>query len=169
MPSIAESEDALHYSNSVSHLRSKSSSLTISCNMAKHALVLGASGIVGYAVCAELLSKASAATFDSVTGTSVRPIEDSGLPQDGRLRLVSGIDLTLGEAAVKKLLQDIDGIEKVTHVYYTALLALPDVDEKVKVNVSMFESAVKAVNELCPRLEFILLQTGSMVWTFPPN
>lgn len=133
--------------------------------MGKHALVLGASGIVGYALCLELLSNSAPATFDSVTGTSLRPlnIDDSGMPRDSRLRLVPEIDLTLGEAQVKKLLQNIEGIDKVTHVYYTALLALPDADEKVRVNLSMFESAVKAVDELCSHLEFILVQTGSMV------
>lgn len=89
--------------------------------MAEHqALIFGASGISGWAITrAAALSKQY--EFKRVIGLTSRPlsIEDSALPDDPKLDLQSGLDLTKGVEKVRSLLSKIKGIEKITHVYFT--------------------------------------------------
>lgn len=85
------------------------------------ALVFGASGISGWAVAKNLLSYPTETTFSRVVGLThkPRPVAESGLPQDSRLELYSGVDLrgTLDE--VKTQMQNIiPKLEEVTHMYY---------------------------------------------------
>jgi len=87
----------------------------------KHALIFGASGISGNALCEQLLVYPDKTTFSKITGLTNRPlsIEDAYLPKDERLVLVSGIDLSDPEDEVKKVLKEkVKDIEKVTHVFY---------------------------------------------------
>jgi len=59
-------------------------------------------------------------TFDRIIGLTNRPLtkKEAFLPDDERLALFGGIDLTQGVEAVAKSLQAIEGISGVTHVYF---------------------------------------------------
>jgi hypothetical protein len=85
------------------------------------ALVFGASGITGWAVVQESLQYPTSTTFDRVIGLTNRPLtkSDAMLPEDERLELYSNVDLSAGVSAVEARLKQIDGIEGVTHVYFS--------------------------------------------------
>jgi hypothetical protein len=90
----------------------------------KVALVFGASGISGWAVTKNLLSYPTATTLDRVIGLMHRPrtIAETGLPQDPRLELYSGVDLRANFETVKKQMQErIPDLNQVTHVYYLGM------------------------------------------------
>ena len=89
-----------------------------------HAIVFGATGLIGWAAVNQLLSNYPAAgTFASVTAVSNRAIDADRTFWPGEsgpkpnLQLVSGIDLKSGglEAQLKEKLA---GIDRVTHVFY---------------------------------------------------
>lgn len=90
-------------------------------NTTYRALVFGASGITGWAVVQEALQYPSPATFDKVIGLTNRHLtkSDALLPEDERLELHSGVDLRSGASQVEAILRKIDGIEGVTHVYFS--------------------------------------------------
>jgi hypothetical protein len=90
-------------------------------NTTYRALVFGASSITGWAVVQEALQYPSPATFDKVIGLTNRPLtkSDALLPEDERLELHSGVDLRSGVSQVEASLRQIDGIEGVTHVYFS--------------------------------------------------
>lgn len=85
------------------------------------ALVFGASGITGWAIAKEALSYPSSGTFDRIIALTNRPLkkEEALIPADDRLRLYNGIDLTGGVEKVVSSLASVDGIEGVTHVYFS--------------------------------------------------
>jgi hypothetical protein len=85
------------------------------------ALVFGASGITGWAVAREALQYPTSTTFDRIIGLTNRPLTKSEaiLPEDERLELHSNVDLSTGVSEVEARLKCIDGIESVTHVYFT--------------------------------------------------
>jgi hypothetical protein len=90
----------------------------------KHALVFGASGISGNALCNELLEYPNKNTFSKVTGLTNRPlsIKDAQLPEDPRLRLISGIDLIRDVETVKRELETkVDDIHEVTHLFFMGI------------------------------------------------
>jgi hypothetical protein len=90
----------------------------------KHALVFGASGISGNTLCAQLLQYPSKDTWTRITGLSNRPvtIKEAFLPDDPRLELVSGIDLSSTVNDVKeKLKEKVKDLEKITHVFYMGI------------------------------------------------
>lgn len=62
----------------------------------KHALVFGASGISGWSLLNQCLSYPTPSTFRRVTGLCNRPLnkDNALLPDDSRLNIVHGIDLT---------------------------------------------------------------------------
>lgn len=95
--------------------------------MGHHALVFGASGILGWAIVNEILNNyPEKGTYSKVTALTNRPLtrEDAIWPEaDGQrpeLNLVSGIDLTKGTADdVKAVLKEkVPDIETVTQVHY---------------------------------------------------
>lgn len=90
-------------------------------NLSYRALVFGASGITGWAVAKEALKFPTPTTFDQVIGLTNRPLTklEALLPEDERLQLYSGIDLSAGVSQVQASLQKIHGIEGVTHVYFS--------------------------------------------------
>lgn len=92
-----------------------------SSNRTYRALVFGDSGITGWAIVQEALKYPSLATFDRVIGLTNRPLTKSEafLPDDDRLELYSGVDLSSGVPAVKAKLERINGIQGVTHVYFS--------------------------------------------------
>lgn len=90
----------------------------------KVALVFGASGISGWALAKNLLSYPTPTTFDRVIGLTHRPrtIVESGLPQDLRLELYSGVDLRTDLDTVKRQMQErVPDLNQVTHVYYCGM------------------------------------------------
>ena len=95
--------------------------------MTNHAIVYGASGIIGWAVVDQLLSSyahADANPFSKVTAVTNRPLNPSETywPEGGShrpdLQLVSGVDLRGGVEALKKTVAD---IKTVTHVFYLGI------------------------------------------------
>lgn len=85
------------------------------------ALVFGASGITGWAITRAALTYPTPTTFSRVIGLTNRPLslEDSRLPQDPRLSLKSGVNLSGTIDAIVKALGEVEGIEEITHVYFT--------------------------------------------------
>jgi hypothetical protein len=89
----------------------------------KSALIFGASGVTGWAFVNEILNDYPEENiWTKVHALTNRPLkqEDSLWPNDPRLNIVSGVDLLAGsqddlEATLK---QKVEGVEKVTHVYY---------------------------------------------------
>jgi hypothetical protein len=87
----------------------------------KHALIFGASGISGNSLCNELLVYPTKDTFSKITGLTNRPlsIKEAQLPNDTRLELVSGIDLSDTLEDIKKLLsKNVKDVKNVTHVFF---------------------------------------------------
>lgn len=93
----------------------------------KHALVFGASGLVGWGVVDQLLSNyPTQGTFSTVSALVNRPfnVEDSCWPERSParpdLQLVSGVNLAGAtvEDLEKLLKAEVKGIERVTHVFY---------------------------------------------------
>lgn len=146
------------------------------------ALIFGASGITGWAVAKEALNYPNSTSFDQVIGLTNRPLtkEAALLPEDERLQLHSGIDLTAGPSEVEQKLRKIDGIEGVTHVYFsgmarnhgtsvllTLILSAYTGDQSrhdaIKANVNILQNAVEAVERVCPKLKVWIFQTGGKV------
>ena len=89
----------------------------------KHALVLGASGVSGWAVVDQLLKGyPNNERWDKVTALTNRPLslEVSQWPKKNSLQIVSGIDLLNGstEDLINVLKQQIVDIDNVTHIFY---------------------------------------------------
>lgn len=89
----------------------------------KSALVFGASGVSGWSFVNEILNDyPQAGTWQRVHALTNRPLslEASAWPHDSRLNIVSGINLLKGtqDELEQEMKSKIDGIEKVTHVYY---------------------------------------------------
>ncbi|RAK71282.1 SDR family oxidoreductase [Aspergillus fijiensis CBS 313.89] len=132
------------------------------------ALVFGASGISGWAVTNCALSYPTPTTFCRVIGLTNKPLplEKSGLPDDPRLELYSGVNLrgTLDEV-VALLQEKVPNLEAVTHAYYLAYSNATawsmDVMAIRDINVEMTYNAVHAVDKLCKNLQFFVLQTGT--------
>jgi nucleoside-diphosphate-sugar epimerase len=89
-----------------------------------HAIVFGATGLIGWAAVNQLLSNYPAAgTFASVTAVSNRPVDAKRTFWPGesdskpKLQLVSGINLKSGDLEVQ-LKEKVVGIDKITHVFY---------------------------------------------------
>jgi hypothetical protein len=84
------------------------------------ALVFGASGITGWGIVQEALTYPTPTTFDKVIGLTNRPLTkaEALLPEDERMVLYSGINLSAGVEAVQASLSQIEGIGGVSHVYF---------------------------------------------------
>lgn len=89
----------------------------------KHALVLGASGITGWAIVRELLTDhADAQRFTTVTALTNRPLPANVArwPKSDKLNVVSGIDLLKGsqEQLQEAFKAGIPQVDTVTHVFF---------------------------------------------------
>jgi len=134
--------------------------------MSKSALVFGASGVTGWSFINEILSDYPAQNvWKRAHALSNRPLtlSQSQWPEDPRLNMVSGIDLLANnqESIEKQMQHKIPDISEVTHVYYFAYKAGMDIVKEQEEALDMFSKAVKAVDKLCPNLEFVVLQIGS--------
>jgi hypothetical protein len=91
-----------------------------------HALILGASGISGWAVLNQTCDYPSPSAFARITGTTNRPLtlEKAGIPYDDRIRLVSGVDFTKSvDEVVAQLKAKISDVNTVTHVFFTGKIS----------------------------------------------
>lgn len=87
-----------------------------------HALILGASGISGWSLVNQARTYPTPTTFNRITGTTNHPLslQQAQLPEDKRLSIVSGIDLTKPvEEVADSLKEKIQDIDSVTHVFFT--------------------------------------------------
>jgi hypothetical protein len=84
------------------------------------ALVFGASGITGWALTNAALSYPTATAFKRVVGLTNRPlsVKDAGLPQDPRVHLYPGLDLSKDSKSITEYLSKIENIGETTHVYF---------------------------------------------------
>ncbi|KAF2228310.1 hypothetical protein BDZ85DRAFT_255757 [Elsinoe ampelina] len=129
-----------------------------------HALVFGASGVSGWAITSQALQFPSNNTFSQVTALTNRPlsIEGSKLPQDDRLELVSGIDLTGSvESIVSGLKSKVKDVSSVSHVFFTAYIEKPSYPELVEINKRLVSNAISAISKVAgSSLKAVILQTG---------
>ena len=115
----------------------------------------------------EALNYPTPSTFTKVTGLTNRPlsIEKSKLPKDSRLRLVSGIDLTGSvDSVVSSMKQKVENIDTVTHVIFTAYIETSDFESLRVVNTDLLKTATTAVDQLAPKLQAVVLQTGGKAY-----
>ncbi|KAI1853649.1 hypothetical protein JX266_001633 [Neoarthrinium moseri] len=139
-------------------------------SMAHHALVFGASGILGWSVVDQILKNyPEKGTFTKVTALCNRPLREEnafwpvGGPGKPSLQIVDGIDLTSGTMAeVRETLKSrIPDIESVTHIYYFAYLFDPDFTAESKINLGMLQGGFVAAESLAPKLQYVILPTGT--------
>lgn len=117
----------------------------------------------GWACVKEALEFPTPSSFKKVTGLTNRPlsIEDSHLPKDERIQLVSGIDLTgTVDSVFDSMKQKIKDIDTVTHVIFTAYIEKPDFESLRTVNTDLLKVAATAVDKVAPKLQAFVLQTG---------
>ncbi|KAH7018768.1 hypothetical protein EDB80DRAFT_699362 [Ilyonectria destructans] len=139
------------------------------------ALIFGASGISGWSLMRECLSYRTKHTFSRVIGLSNRPLsrEAACIPDDARLAIHTGLDLTNQSSTCQKL-ETIPDIRDVTHVYFVAYTGHGGSErDVVEVNSAIVDNALVAVNKLCSKLRFVTLQTGGKGYgaaghPFPP-
>lgn len=129
------------------------------------AIVFGASGVTGYPLLKNLLSYPTPTSFSRVIGLTNRQLskEVAHLPEDGRIELFSGLDLTNREQVLFQL-QHIPGIQGVTHAYYAAYAGHgSDYQELKRINCEILTNAIGSLEICCPALQFVTLQTGGKV------
>lgn len=133
----------------------------------RHALVLGASGIIGWACVNALVSGyPSEDAFREVTALTNRPLDlDTNLwPTSSKLQLTSGIDLLEGDQQqLEKTLQERANIASVTHVYFCAYIQDSDAARETQINGDLLQRSIIAIEKLAPNLEFVLLPIGTKV------
>ncbi|KAF2646054.1 hypothetical protein P280DRAFT_414972 [Massarina eburnea CBS 473.64] len=138
-------------------------------NQNHHALVIGASGLIGWSVVNQLLlSYPSPGTFSKITALVNRPLklEDSfwpnHTPDKPELKLVSGINLVCEDEQFRgKLRENVEDVETITHVFYFAFKENLDAEQEVTLNVGMLRRVVLAVKSLCPKFKFLVYPGGS--------
>ncbi|KAF8860712.1 hypothetical protein BDZ45DRAFT_713603 [Acephala macrosclerotiorum] len=128
-----------------------------------HALTLGASGILGWAVLNQSQIYPTPTTFPKITGTTNRPLtfEQTFLLKDPRISLVSGIDFTKSvNEVVEPLKKKVPSLEAVSHVFFTAFLQKDDPIETELANTELLKTATTAIERVSSNLESVILQTG---------
>ncbi|KAB8349430.1 hypothetical protein FH972_023457 [Carpinus fangiana] len=128
-----------------------------------HALIFGASGVSGWAVTNAALDYPSKDAFAQVTALTNRPlsIEEASLPNDPRLNLVSGIDLTgTPQSVAEGLRSKVKNVDSISHVFFMAYIEKPDYDSLRIVNTDIFQTALTAIEQVAPSLKAVILQTG---------
>lgn len=142
--------------------------------MSNSALIFGASGVTGWSFINEILHDYPQPNiWRRVHALTNRPLsqEQSQWPDDPRLNIVSGIDLLNGsqEEMQNTIKQKIPDVSEVTHVYYLAYKAGTDVHKELEEAVAMFKRSTLAMDHLSPKLEFVVLQTGTKMCKCPAN
>ena len=92
-----------------------------------HAIVYGASGLIGWALVDQILDPyPNAGSFSKVTAVTNRPLNSSETHWPAKashrpdLQLVSGVDLRHGDGftLAQSLKQSVNDVEGITHIYY---------------------------------------------------
>ena len=100
-------------------------------NSPNHAIIYGASGLIGWALINQLLSPYPAAgTFQKVTAVTNRPLDPSETywreadPNSPQLQLASGVDLRSWnrDRLLEWLKEVVENSEGVTHIYYLGIV-----------------------------------------------
>ncbi|KAJ4988909.1 sirq protein [Stagonosporopsis vannaccii] len=128
-----------------------------------HALIFGASGISGWAILNEITTYPTPETFAKITGLSNRPLtlEQAYLPQDPRLNLVNGVDLTKSVSEVVQMLKEkVQDAHTISHVFFTAYIQTDNFESLKKVNTALLDTALRAIEQVSPVLKKVILQTG---------
>ncbi|KAH7377360.1 hypothetical protein BKA66DRAFT_572159 [Pyrenochaeta sp. MPI-SDFR-AT-0127] len=141
----------------------------MSAHPKNHALVIGASGLIGWSIVDQLLQPyPSPSPFRKITALVNRPLtlEDSFWPQHapGRpeLSLTSGVNLLCNEDEFAAILQDkVSNVESISHVYYFAFKENPDSEKEVEINLGMMRSVVRAVKKLSSNFKFFVFPGGT--------
>ncbi|KAI1948664.1 hypothetical protein LOZ12_006212 [Ophidiomyces ophidiicola] len=136
-----------------------------------HALVLGASGMSGWAFINQLLHNyPRPGIWRRITGVNRKPMneeEKSYWPTDGRLALASGFDLHGDdEDILRQKFEKIRDMKTVTHVYYLVHDPIPDFEspEPFAVSLGALRKSLKTIESLAPNLRFIHLQYGTFIY-----
>ncbi|VDB85015.1 unnamed protein product [Peniophora sp. CBMAI 1063] len=126
------------------------------------ALVLGASGISGWAITRELLRYPTPTTFSQVIALSNRPLDPAvTLLSDPRLTYEHGVDLTQSvKSVVKALKEKVPDIAKVTNVFWYAYIHKPNDGDLVAANGLLLDTTLRALKETSPKLQHFIWQTG---------
>ncbi|KAI0441688.1 hypothetical protein F4803DRAFT_522234, partial [Xylaria telfairii] len=136
----------------------------------RHAIVFGASGLIGWAVVDQLLrSYPKAGTFSKITAVTNRKVKfpESHWPKPGAdrpvLQLISGIDLRHGDGTTlaNTLKEAVEDIHNVTHLFYLVFTSVPDEIEEVATNRGMLQNVIDAHNLLSPNLQFVVFPGGT--------
>ncbi|KAF4549239.1 Hypothetical protein D9617_22g065840 [Elsinoe fawcettii] len=128
-----------------------------------HALIFGASGISGWSLLNQTRIYPSQTSFTRITGTTNRPftLKQAQIPADDRIKTASGINLTKPvNEIVATLKGKVADIDTVTHVFFTAYIQEEGFEKLKATNTRLLEHAVRAIEQLSPGLEVIILQTG---------
>jgi hypothetical protein len=82
---------------------------------AKHALVVGTSGITVWGLMLNLLTYPDSQEWPKITGLTSRPLllKDAFLPENDRLKIFSGLDLGAAEHKVVEMLKEVPDIATV--------------------------------------------------------
>ncbi|RWA12169.1 hypothetical protein EKO27_g2924 [Xylaria grammica] len=135
-----------------------------------HAIVFGASGLIGWAVVDQLLRcYPETSTFSRITAVTNREVtfSESHWPEPNaerpKLQLISGIDLRHGDGVMlaNSLKQAVEDVETVTHLFYLVFTAHPNGTEEVATNRRMLQNVIDAHNFLSPDLQFVVFPGGT--------
>ncbi|PLB54866.1 hypothetical protein P170DRAFT_460875 [Aspergillus steynii IBT 23096] len=129
----------------------------------KYALVFGASGISGWSLLNQCLRYPTPSSFRRVVGLCNRPFskQDSFLPDDTRLDIIPGIDLTQSVATVTDQLKSkVKDVEQVEVVFFCAYIDHSDFQAQREINSALLRTAVDAISSIASNLQTVILQTG---------
>lgn len=135
-------------------------------SQSNHALIFGASGVTGWGTMVQALTYPTNTTFASITGLTNRPLtkKQAMLPDDDRLSLVSGVDLSASaEDVIATLKANFPNIGLVTHVFFYAYIHTPEGETQYAANTRLVENALVALEALSPNLKHFIIQTGGKV------
>ena len=116
----------------------------------KHALVVGALGVVGQGLVQHLAGQPGW----KVTGLSRRN------PSESRAASYVSIDMLDRDDAERKLA----GLADVTHIFYAAYLERPSFADEVAPNLAMLRNTVEVVERAAPGLEHVSLMQGTKAY-----
>ncbi|KAJ5595697.1 hypothetical protein N7450_002155 [Penicillium hetheringtonii] len=136
----------------------------------EHAIVYGASSVVGWSIVDQILKRyPENSTFSKVTAITNRPLDLSNsywpTPDTHRpkLQLVSGFDLRdeEGPALAASLKEKVNDVEGITTIYYSVFTAMDDDIEEVATNLRMLRNVIDAHNILNSNLKFVTIIGGT--------
>ncbi|KIW74833.1 hypothetical protein Z517_11603 [Fonsecaea pedrosoi CBS 271.37] len=137
--------------------------------MGRHALVMGASGITGWAIVNQILrGYPQKGIFSKVTAVTNRPLaqEHTLWPKSDALQVCSGLDLLEGTQGdlEAKMRQKVRDINNVTDLYFYAYKHSSIPEEESSVNTQMLERTIRAVDRLSSNLSFVVLPSGTKAY-----